>query len=86
MANGHENPGWLLEILGAMGIGGTGLGAWLLRLWGRQARVEQKIDDLKDEIYHEREDVRAHISYVRGRFDKIDDSFERLRERISIER
>lgn len=40
--------GWTNAILGALGLSSSGLGAWVLKTSTRQARLEEKLDALKE--------------------------------------
>lgn len=48
LAAESDPNGWVSTILGAVGLTSTGLGGWILSTSNRQARLESKLDSLKE--------------------------------------
>ena len=46
MAVDPEHGSWLGTMVGGLGLTSTALGGWVLKMSGRMARIEQKIDDM----------------------------------------
>jgi hypothetical protein len=65
----HDAAGWLPQVVAGLGLSSTAMGAWILRTNGRQARLEQKLDDMEkrnDQDHLEHKDsmrrLTAHIT------------------------
>jgi hypothetical protein len=43
----HDAAGWIPQLVAGLGLSSTAMGAWILRTNGRQARLEQKLDDME---------------------------------------
>jgi hypothetical protein len=66
----HDAAGWIPQLVAGLGLSSTAMGAWILRTNGRQARLEQKLDDMekRNDLDHKemKAGLRRLIAHITG--------------------
>jgi hypothetical protein len=57
----HDAAGWIPQVIAGLGLSSTAMGAWILRTNGRQARLEQKLDDMEKRNDQDHAEMKAGI-------------------------